>query len=495
MTQPSRSTAGGPRRAWPAWLRRSRGTAPRTGPVPRVDHGSWTVDRGVRALATACEAEDRGIPAVHAVVVGPDTLLFQLSTPDERPPAGWTAEHNGRSWHAPLRLLQSAPVAESTEEPYPRLVSLGRTSKGFVLLNLGQAGGIIGLEGDARQARALAQDWARELTTSPWSREGQVVRVGFKPGAADPTGTTEAKSLVDAEAALADDRGGVLLLAGLPGGRDRERVYRLADEPGSQWTVVVVGRVEHPKWRLTLDSAGVVDTGLMDEPVAHRQDALLDEWPVEDPAEDPAAEPVAGKTPASRGPRSLFTPLRLVVAGVLIACVALAAVLLTPKGSSLSSADAAHASDNPTASADPSSANPSVSSSVAPSSGAPSSGAAGLPLVHPVGNCLSGTAGTDGTPLKLEPCGSDPNQRWVVGSDGTLRTNGLCMDATWGGVTPGTVVQIANCSGNPAQQFTLRSDHTIYSVQSKLCVNEANNGAQIALLACSHSASEVFNHG
>lgn len=448
----------------------------------------------MRALATACEAEDRGTPAVHAVVVGPDSMRFQLSTPDERPPAGWTADHNGRSWQAPLRLLQSAPVAEATEEPYPQLVSLGSTSKGFVLLNLGQAGGIIGLEGDARQARALAQDWTRELTTSPWSREGQVVRVGFRPGATDPTGTTEAKTLVDAEAALTDDRGGVLLMAGLPGGRDRERVYRLADEPGSQWTVVVVGRVEHPKWRLTVDPAGVVDTGLMDERVAHRQDAPLDEWPVEEPVEDPAGEPVAGKTPESRRPKSVFTPPRLIVAGVVIACLAVGAVLLTPKGSSLSSADAAQASANGTASSASASASASASSAptaTASGAGKPSTTA----LVNFAGHCLSGAPGRDGTPLKPAVCGSDPNQQWVAGVGGTLTSNGLCMDAAWGAVTSGTIVQVARCSGNVAQQFALRSDHTIYSVHAKLCVSDTKNGTQVVLYPCDHSRSEIFNRG
>lgn len=122
-------------------------------------------------------------------------------------------------------------MAESLTEPYPRLVSLGHTSKGFVLLNLSQVGGIISLEGDAQQARALAEDWTRELTTSPWSRGVQVVRIGFKSGGAERLGSTDAPALTDGDAALADERGGVALLIGLPGGRDREFIYRLADNP------------------------------------------------------------------------------------------------------------------------------------------------------------------------------------------------------------------------------------------------------------------------
>ena len=46
-----------------------------------------------------------------------------------------------------------------------------------------------------------------------------------------------------------------------------------------------------------------------------------------------------------------------------------------------------------------------------------------LPLVNPAtGKCLSGSAGSDGTPLVLFACNGDVNQIWDVGSDGTIRS-------------------------------------------------------------------------
>lgn len=116
-------------------------------------------------------------------------------------------------------------------------------------------------------------------------------------------------------------------------------------------------------------------------------------------------------------------------------------------------------------------------------------------LVNPgTGKCLSGSAGSDGTPLILWACNGDVNQKWDIASDGTIRTKGLCMDAAWGGTTASTVVQIANCSGNPAQQFSLSGD-TIYSTQASMCVGEVNGGTGIRLFPCDGGGSEVFRRG
>lgn len=315
-------------------LGRSRRARPQSEPqsVLRADHGSWTVDRVVRAMATACAQENREVPAAHAVVVGPEIVWFHLRTPDERPPAGWTADQDGRIWRARLRLLQSADIAQSLREPYPQLVSLGSAGKGFVLLNLNQAGGIIGLEGDTPQARVLAQDWARELTTSPWSRGLQVVRIGFKSGSTDPVGAVEVKTLADAEEALAEAGGGVLLFDGLPGGRDGERIRKLADDPERHWSVVVVGRVEDPRWRFTVDSAGVVDTGLLDEPVAHLQ-------------ADPAEQLPAWIAPGGRRHWLLSTPRRMIGAILAVAFV----LALADHFATLATAPSSAASARPSA--------------------------------------------------------------------------------------------------------------------------------------------------
>ncbi|WP_370115434.1 ricin-type beta-trefoil lectin domain protein [Streptacidiphilus sp. MAP12-33] len=501
---PTRPAARGPRRGtWLAPLRRSRRSAPPAGPAPRADHGLWTVDRIVRVLATACDRDNRGLPVAHAVVVGPEAVRLQLKTPDERPPTGWSAENDGRVWQAPLRRLQSAGVDDSLAEPYPRLVSLGSASQGFVLLNLSQAGGIIGLEGDVRQARRLAQDWTGELGTSPWSRDVRVVRVGFRSGPEGALGSTEAQSLADAEAALADHAGGVLLLDGLPGGRDRERVYTLANDPDGRWSVVVVGRVEHPRWRFTLDAAGFVDTGILDEPVAHR---LRDDTTWDTPAADTddADTPPVGRAPLAghgagfaNAETAPHASLRrwLVIATAVIACVVGATgVALALRGSPAPTTPVARTSALTGASTN---APPGGGTTAGNPSGATTASQGAVPPTKPTlrnpatGLCLSGSVGTDGTPLVLSVCDGDPSLRWALSPDGTIGVDGLCMDSAWGATKVDTVVQIARCSGNPAQQFSLVGD-TIHSKQAKLCLGEVAGGKGVHLFPCDHRPSEVF---
>ncbi|MFJ7905034.1 ricin-type beta-trefoil lectin domain protein [Streptomyces sp. NPDC096198] len=507
MTLPSRSTErSSPRRSWLVRLRPGRGSGARPG-SPRADHGLWTVDRVVRALTTACHEETREVPAVHAVVVGAETVRLYLSTPDERPPADWVCEQDGRVWHAPLRRLQSVAVSDTLPDPYPQLVSLGGSHEGFVLLNLARAGGIIALEGDARQARLLAQDWTRELTSSPWSREVKVARIGFKTGPAGPDDIIEAKSLGHAASTLAGIDGAVLILAGPPDGRAREFLHRVAEDPSGRWTVVVLGRMEQPRWRLVLDAEGMVDTGFLAEPVSRRLDQVsalpgpeesdADSGPA--PAAVPRPRPSAPARPATpAGPgdgRRFSRRTTMAAAAAAVAVVVVAVVLTTThRGSSPAAPVARATTEAGTAATAPGSAPTTAGAggSGTPAPGAPSGGPvappAGSSLVNPAANkCLSAGPGTDGTPLSLAACDGDANQSWQA-VNGTLQSQGLCMDAAWGATTPGTVVQVARCSGNPAQLFSVRGG-TVYSQQAKLCIGEANGGTAVRLAPCTGPAS------
>ncbi|GAA3183377.1 MULTISPECIES: RICIN domain-containing protein [Streptomyces] len=489
MTEPRRPADRGRPAGRLARLFGRRAADPFAGGL-RTDHGMWTVDRAMRVMATACARENRPVPGAQAVVVGADTVRFLLRSPDERPPAGWTADPAARAWSAQLRGIQTAEVEESVREPYPQLVSLGSYREGFALLNLGDSGGITALEGDSRLARALVQDWTRELTTNPWSRGVQVVRVGFKPGTADPIGTTEVQHLDDAAAALSQPAGGVLILASMPGGRDRERVHYLADHPRTPWAVVVLGRGDRPRWRFTIDSRGLIDTRLLAEPVLRPPNPALDTPPLADDVKDvtvapgprPSAAPPAPREP-DRGPSD--TRRRAVIIGSAVTAVcAVAAGLVFFLGNR----PPADSSAAPSASAAGSSAPP--ASSGAP--GAPEENPLGTPLAnYATHNCLTGGAGTDGTPLALAPCDGQPNQLWKIGSDGTIRTKGLCMDAAGGATEAGTTVQIANCSGNPAQQFTLRN-HNLYAAQADKCAKQIDNGRAIQLHPCLDGPAERF---
>jgi hypothetical protein len=225
-----------------------------------VRSGAWTVDHALRALATACTTT---LPAVGAVVLGPESVRLRLTTPDEAPPPGWTAGDQGRTWEAALHRLASAPVDDRIPEPYPLLVSAGVVDGGRLLLNLAEAGGLIGVGGDLELARNLVRSWSRRLTTSPWSGRVRAIRVGFPPDS-DFAGW-DVDRLAEAAAELDDPYGGILLFADRPQGRDAYQVERLLTEPARRWTVVAVDGTD-PAWRLTVGVDGSIDTGMLAEP-------------------------------------------------------------------------------------------------------------------------------------------------------------------------------------------------------------------------------------
>jgi hypothetical protein len=246
-------------------LRRKRAAAPAHQDVT----ASWTVDRSLRALATACAQQQRPLPGVYAVVAAGEQIRLRLSAPDERPPQGWAVEQEGRTWVADLRGLQYAPVDDRLPDPYGRLVTLGTTSGGRMLLNLAEAEGIIALQGDTAMQRRLAEEWLYEFATNPWARGVTVVRAGFGgPEAVANLPRTvwvpEVEQLWDG---LADLAGGVILVARAPGGRDLARLSELASQPGREWTVVVLGGSKEARWQFSLRPEGWLDTGFLPEPV------------------------------------------------------------------------------------------------------------------------------------------------------------------------------------------------------------------------------------
>ena len=249
------------------WLGRSPGDRRSPEPGAYERSGAWTVDHAVRALTTGCAQQNRPVPAVGAVMLGPEAVAMRLTTPDEAPPPGWTAEEHGRTWQVSLRWLETATVDARLPHPFPLLVSLGPIDGGRLLLNLAWAEGIISLEGDIRLARSLVRSWSRRLTTSPWAGATRVIRVGFEP---DPDFVgLDVSRLVEAALALEDPEGGVLLFADRPAGRDLHQVNRLIAEPQRRWAVVAVG-ADDATWRFTVDIDGTIDTGLLAEPVRPR---------------------------------------------------------------------------------------------------------------------------------------------------------------------------------------------------------------------------------
>jgi hypothetical protein len=77
--------------------------------------------------------------------------------------------------------------------------------------------------------------------------------------------------------------------------------------------------------------------------------------------------------------------------------------------------------------------------------------------LYKMGLCLDdrNNSSSNGAVVQVWRCNGLPSQRWQVMSDGTIRHNGLCLDAN--GITNGTKVQLWACTGNGNQKWDTRN--------------------------------------
>ncbi|MBL1101940.1 RICIN domain-containing protein [Streptomyces coffeae] len=69
--------------------------------------------------------------------------------------------------------------------------------------------------------------------------------------------------------------------------------------------------------------------------------------------------------------------------------------------------------------------------------------------------CVTGTGpeGAQGTPVVIASCGGGDRQRWQLEGDGTIRQDGICVDAFNGYNDPGTPLQLWECAASTNQQW------------------------------------------
>ena len=87
--------------------------------------------------------------------------------------------------------------------------------------------------------------------------------------------------------------------------------------------------------------------------------------------------------------------------------------------------------------------------------------------------CLDDFGGSQqaGAAADIWPCTTgDSAQDWTYGWDGTLRVNGLCLDAWNRGTTVGTPVRLYTCNGGSNQQFIVGRWNELWNPVSQLCL-------------------------
>ena len=102
---------------------------------------------------------------------------------------------------------------------------------------------------------------------------------------------------------------------------------------------------------------------------------------------------------------------------------------------------------------------------------------------------------TEGNPIIADSCDGDAGQQWSPYTDGTLRTQGGCLDVVAAGTTDGTDIDWYACNASPAQDWTHESNGELVNPNSGLCLTDpgGNPSAQLELEACTDSAAQVWN--
>lgn len=97
------------------------------------------------------------------------------------------------------------------------------------------------------------------------------------------------------------------------------------------------------------------------------------------------------------------------------------------------------------------------------------------------GLCISPDDSGAGARLELASCAGSAAEIWQIESDGTIRSQGLCMDLdTSGGVGDGTPVIRASCDGSGDEVFDLNSSNDLTSTGADyLCVDATDQGTAV----------------
>ena len=116
----------------------------------------------------------------------------------------------------------------------------------------------------------------------------------------------------------------------------------------------------------------------------------------------------------------------------------------------------------------------------------PVSGISGLCLAN------QGSLNTAGNPIGVSGCNGSAGQQWSPYSDGTLRTQGGCLDVVSAGTSSGTNVDWYPCNGTAAQDWAHQSNGELVNPGSGLCLTDpgGTTSARLDIETCANSAQQ-----
>ncbi|MEZ3180690.1 ricin-type beta-trefoil lectin domain protein [Streptomyces pimonensis] len=104
-----------------------------------------------------------------------------------------------------------------------------------------------------------------------------------------------------------------------------------------------------------------------------------------------------------------------------------------------------------------------------------------------------------GTAVQLYDCNGTSAQNWTVGSDGTIRALGKCLDVASGGTADGTPVQLWGCNGTAAQKWVVTGARDIVNPQADKCLDVTDdnpaNATRLWIWTCTGAADQKWTVG
>ena len=131
------------------------------------------IDEVLRRTTTALTRAKEPVPVLVGIDAHPDHLTARFAGPTDLPAVWECLDGDARQiWRiaADADLEQAGPLVEDGAPPWPQLVTLGRDSAGWRLVNL-ETLGVASLSGDPMYCHDLARYLATELAVSPWARD------------------------------------------------------------------------------------------------------------------------------------------------------------------------------------------------------------------------------------------------------------------------------------------------------------------------------------
>ena len=112
--------------------------------------------------------------------------------------------------------------------------------------------------------------------------------------------------------------------------------------------------------------------------------------------------------------------------------------------------------------------------------------------------CVDPAGSGAGAQLFLQDCTGSARQHWTFASDGTIRSEGLCMDAAQHSRVVGALLALNACTGDSTQRFKLNSTHDLTTLSTSagmyVCVEAEGGsaGSRLQLAYCQGKTNQKW---